>query len=571
MTVPDKKLPNLTIRQQAELVLRLPAEERAHFLLEAPKPMALVRALPDSDFYLTVREVGPAGALPLLVLASASQTQHLLDLESWRRDRFDPLRCGAWVALLVEAGEATILRFARTIDDETLILLFRLWAKVKPLEIDHEEPTKGHGITEVGDERGFISPDGANLFSPERTEHAIAARRLAEAIYGDDRDRYLGIVRSALFELPSEVEETALRWRASRLEEHGYPTWEEALSIYAPPEAASPAPPGPPPAPPQVDRDALAAPRSALRVFGPSALIVHAVDAMSSEDRERVLFGLMALANRVLVADGADAGSVETHTRVLERAGAYVGLALESRGIRDGAAAAPVLIEVSAVELFREGYALAVALQSRARLMLKTGWGRGAAKAEELIDPPLRARVRALLLARPLYVAFADGEEGAAARDFRTLAEIDETKVTLELCEALGETLLSRRGLTAADLLNEERRAFEDTPRFSTLLLTALAWHAVRGELRVDRLPTEVVADFLRTTASRRTADPEAPARGMIRLVEALEADAELARRPSATLRAFGTTCLDRLAADCANLDPGTPVTPRVVGCLRLA
>jgi hypothetical protein len=103
------------------------------------------------------------------------------------------------------------------------------------------------------------------------------------------------------------------------------------------------------------------------------------------------------------------------------------------------------------------------------------------------------------------------------------------------------------------------------------LLLTALAWHATKGELRVDRIPSELVADFLRTTASRRTADPEAPARAMTRLIDALVGDAELSRRPAATLRAFATTCLDRLAADCGNLDPGTPATPRVVGCLRLA
>ena len=64
-------LANADIRQQAERVLGLPAEERARFLLEAPKPMALVRALPDGEFYLTVREVGPQGALPLLALASA--------------------------------------------------------------------------------------------------------------------------------------------------------------------------------------------------------------------------------------------------------------------------------------------------------------------------------------------------------------------------------------------------------------------------------------------------------------------------------------------------------------------
>ena len=565
------KADKLELRQQAELALRLPAEDRAKYLLESPKPMALVRALPDGDFYLTAREVGPQGALPLLELASPSQIAHLLDLESWRRDRFDALRSGAWVALLAEAGEATLLRFVRTIDDETLILLFRSWANVRPLDIDHEEPTRGHGVGDVGDERGFIAPDGAHLLAPERTEHAIAARRLAEAIYLDDRDRYLGIIRAALFELPSEVEETALHWRASRLEEHGYPTWDEALSIYAAPEAKTSVLAAPPRPESPSESAALTAPRAALRVLGADGLIVRGVEALDSADRERVLFGLMALANRVLVADGDDAGSIEAHRRVLERAGSYVGLALESRGTRDASSAAAILREASPVDLFREGYALAADLKSRAVRMLRAGWGGNHAKAGELIDAPLAARVRGLLLPRPLYVALADEASPADTRDFRTLAEIDETRVTLELCEALGDTLLTRRGVSASDLMTEERRAFEDAPRFSTLLLTALAWHAIRGEARIDRLPSELVADFLRTTASRRTADPDAPARAMSRLVDALVDEAELTPRPAATLRAFGTTCLERLAADCGNLDPGTPVTPRVVGCLRLA
>ena len=564
-------LANVEIRRQVEEALRLPAESRARYLLESPKPMALVRALPDGEFYLTAREVGPQGALPLLALASASQIAHLLDLESWRRDRFDALRCGAWVALLVEAGEATIKRFARTIDDETLILLFRLWANVKPLDVDHEEPTKGHGVGDVGDERGFIAPDGANLLSPERTEHAIAARRLAEAIYLDDRDRYLGIVRSALFELPSEVEETALHWRASRLEEHGYPTWDEALSIYAPPETYAPAPAAPPVPDAPAESEALSAPRASLRVLGQRSLVVRGVESLAHTEQERALFGLMALANRVLVADTEDAGSIEAHTRVIERAGAYVGIALEARGAKDGASAGAFLTTLNTVELFREGYARAAALQARARLMLKDGWGGGHAKAQELIDAPLVARVRALLLPRPLYLSFEAGQADEPARDFRSLAEIDETRVTLELSEALGETLLTRRSLTAADILDEEIRPFEETPRFSTLLLTALAWLTTRGEARADRLPSDLVADFLRTTASRRTADPEAPARAMTRLVDRLVAESELPRRPAATLRAFGATCLDRLAADCGNLDPGMPATPRVVGCLRLA
>lgn len=562
----QRKAP-LTIREQAELVLRLPAPERLDFFLDAPKPMALVRAIPDGDFYLTVREVGPQDALPLLALAAPSQIAHLLDLESWRRDRFDSVRCGAWVALLAESGEDALRRFAHTIDDDTLILLFRTWARVHTLDIDHEEPTQGHGITETGDERGFISPDGGHLFSPEHEEHGIAARRLAEVLFLDDQPRYAGLIRSALFELPSEVEETALHWRNSRLEEHGYPTWDEALSIYAPPESAAPSPPAPDPAD---DPDALAAPRVALRVMAADTLIVPAIGELDAADRERVLFGLTALANRVLVADGADAGSVEAHKAVMERTGSYVSVALELRGVRDATSAASVLARVPAIELFREGYARAAALQIDARFMLKEGWGQGHVDADAVLDTPLRARVRGLTLARPLYVAMS--EDGAAApRDFRSIAELEETRVTLALCAALGLTLLQRRGVTVAELVDGKRGAFEDVPRFSILLLTALGWHATRGELRVDRLPTEIVADFLRTTASRRTADPEAPARGMTRLIDALSQESKLARRSEAALRVFGTTCLDRLAADCGGLDPGTPATPRTVGCLRLA
>ena len=557
----------LTIREQAELVLRLSADERLRFILEAPKPMALVRSLPDSDFYLTVREVGPQEAIPLLALASTTQIAHLLDLESWRRDRFDPTRCGAWVALLVEAGEATIRRFARTIDDETLILLFRLWARVAPLDIDHEEPTRGHGVTEVGDERGFVSPDGANLFSPERTEHAPAVRNLAEMLFHEDRSRYLGIIRSALFELPSEVEETALHWRASRLEEHGYPTWDEALSIYAPPvKDATAAWPAPPP----VESEGPVAPRLALQAIGADTPIVPSLDALPPGDLERVLHSLTALSNRVLVADGADAGSMEAQRAVMERTGSYVGIALQARGVRDGAAGARALRDVTPIELFREGYAKTVALRTRARAMLATGWGQGYPKSEELLEAPLRARVRGASAPHPLYVQLADDGPGEP-RPFRSLAEIDETHVTLELCETLGEVLLTRRGTTSGALLAEEKRAFEDVPRFGTLLLTALAWHAGRGRIAIDRLPSDVVADFLRTTASRRTADPEASARAMSRLVDALAAESGLGRLSAAALRAFGSTCLGRLAADCGNLDPGSPVTPRVVGCLRLA
>ena len=92
----SQRVAGLSIREQAELALRLPARQRLELLLHAPQPMHLVRSLPDSEFYLSVREVGPTDGLPLMSLASASKMQHVLDLESWRGDRFDAERSGAW-------------------------------------------------------------------------------------------------------------------------------------------------------------------------------------------------------------------------------------------------------------------------------------------------------------------------------------------------------------------------------------------------------------------------------------------------------------------------------------------
>jgi hypothetical protein len=418
------RLAALSVREQAELALRVPPKERLELLLHAPKPMQLVRSLPDAELYLAVREIGPADSLPLLALSSASQILHLVDLEAWRGDRFDADRAGAWAALFLEAGEPVIRRFLRSADDEILALLFHGWIRVKPIEIDDAEPTRGHGETEAGNELGFLSPDGSHRFSPTIAEHAPAVRRIAEVFYHDQQERYLRTIWAAQWELTSELEEQALRFRQSRLEEHGFPTWEEALSIYAAPEGARTHPrvPEPPLA------DALASPRTPARVSGEEAWIAAAVDSLDGAARERVLHELVSLANRVLVADGADTGDPAAHRAALSKAIAYVRIAIEARGASDRASAARAIEEVPAAELFREGHAMAAALQPRARAIVrKAGAGTGIGA---LGEASLK-RLRALVEPRPLFV-----DPAGKLRDFRSLDEVEATRRELDRLEA---------------------------------------------------------------------------------------------------------------------------------------
>ena len=232
------RIERLTLGQKVELALRVPPARRLDLLLHARRPRDVVRALPDAELYLTVREVGPTDAMPLLALASTEQLLHVLDLESWRGDRFDAARAGAWLALVLDADERATLRVLHALDDEVLALLLRDWIRIEPIESENEmaEPG-GAGVSESGDERGQVTPDGHYRFSPSIVEHAPAIRRILQLLFVDDAARYDRLLWQALWETTSELEEQALHWRQSRLEEHGYPTLEDALAIYAPPSS----------------------------------------------------------------------------------------------------------------------------------------------------------------------------------------------------------------------------------------------------------------------------------------------------------------------------------------------
>jgi hypothetical protein len=535
-----QRVAELTIREQAELALLLPADQRVELLLHAPKPMRLVRALPDADFFLTVRETGPEDAMPVLALASAQQILHLMDLESWRQDRFDADRCGAWVALLLESGEPTVRRFLKHADDEVLALLFQKWIRAEQMEYEDGADIHGHGQSEAGNEQGFMTPDGEYRFSPSIPEHAAAIGKLLRLFYQEQPDRYQQAIWTARWELTSELEEGALRWRQSRLEEHGFPDWDEALSTYAPPAGVRVHPTPPEPS----DPDGLAGSRILLRILPAHGPIAAAINMLEDNVRERVLHETISLANHLLIADGCDTGDPAAHRAVLEKAAGYVGIALAKRGAHDPVSAALTISGVPVMELFREGHDEAVQLQRRAHQLSGKGWAAGHGRALELLDSPILERVRSLLLPRPLYVELDEEMSAGRVRDFASNDELEETRVSLEMAEFIGRLLVEGLGLDMERLIAEA-----GPPRFSTVLLTLLAWHAGEGELRSDPLPPERLEAFLSGGANLA-------GKTFAKLAEELAERLDLGGRQRALMQAFGRFCLKKLAEECESADP---------------
>jgi hypothetical protein len=161
---------------------------------------------------------------------------------------------------------------------------------------------------------------------------------------------------SAKWELGSDLEEHAWRWRQGRMADLGYVDFYEALSIYQWLDPASVKVDehtfvAPPPETPTELPAVLAGSLDEAGFFG-KALATLASDA----EVERLHGALVLLINKAMAADLVDPGDFEHGKEALGRAVAYVGLALEYLSRGDAARAGQALLSVALERIFRVGF-----------------------------------------------------------------------------------------------------------------------------------------------------------------------------------------------------------------------
>ena len=166
--------------------------------------------------------------------------------------------------------------------------------------------------------------------------------------------------------MPSELEETALRWRTGRLADLGYPSLDEALSWFArPPRTPAAAAPGLSARPPGFFLATLAA----------ASLLDRAFAALAPGVRDAVERQIVSAANAVLVADAVDPGDLDAVRAAFGAARAYLELGLEKLAGGDDGRAAEVLEETPVKRIFQEGFGRVLELRWRAERILAAAGG----------------------------------------------------------------------------------------------------------------------------------------------------------------------------------------------------
>lgn len=342
-------LARLGTRDQVALICETPLEHREALLRVLPEPERVIPELPEAELCFTVKAVGLADAGWVLEHARDRQIVAALDLDVWEGDEPVPARLDAWLEALSDAGEPTLLRAAKAIDPELLLLWLRDRVEVWLRPSDDWTPPPG-----------AQSLDSRFYLSPRREDDDLATLlRLLSNLFQNDYWFYFRCLQGVIWELQSETEEWALRWRGGRLQDLGFPSRREAIEVYSFVRAE--------------DRGKLPAsgPLEAigewpLPIWMPEIptpqetehVVLRAAAALDPRARRAFLYAFVALANKVAVADGLPLGDGESLPAAIEKAARIASRGLDHLARENRLTPDAVLRRTTLTWLFRVGASL---------------------------------------------------------------------------------------------------------------------------------------------------------------------------------------------------------------------
>jgi len=436
------------LREKRQQILSLPPREALDRILQDPQQLPLVHSFPEQDFYFLIHDIGPEDALPLLTLASEKQWDHIVDLETWQKDRIDLQSVSRWLGLLLDADQQRFIRWF--LEQKLEFIEFYLFRNIEVRVIDHDQDPSA-----LGDD--FFSIDGTffiRIIEPpannEADQMTNAQRegfltKLIKRLADFDHRTYQSVMLEATHLLPAESEEKCLHWRNVRLAEKGFLPFDEALGIYQPikPEHISQY---------QIERledqkQAPAAPsvsQYALQVLQDDNHFTRALASLAgSQALPDIEAEFANLCNRIIVADRKTVRDRDALQEIVNKACGFISLGLE-RLVKDlpemaSRQAAELFIKYPLTQIFRVGFGGVLELKWQAEKWLDRCWFAAADLRLTFWGEQWLGVLGGLLLKKPLF--YDNYATGVLYREFNRLEDILTTQALFNQIKAVDELL----------------------------------------------------------------------------------------------------------------------------------
>src|SRR5262245_35032701 len=210
----EQVLAALPIDAQVALVCEAPLAERGRILGLAPHPEALIPEIPPAELCFTIKAIGLADAAWVLEYATAEQSVAALDLDAWRGNEVDVATANEWLQAIARTSSEARVRALEALDAELLVLALRARIGVEQKPDDAE---------------GWLPPADSQTLEGQFHYWALAdgddladVRDLLRSLFESAYWSYFRLMQAIQWELGSDSEEWALRWRTGRLEDLGF-------------------------------------------------------------------------------------------------------------------------------------------------------------------------------------------------------------------------------------------------------------------------------------------------------------------------------------------------------------
>lgn len=482
-----KRLEKLPPREVGPYLMSLPAKQRMETILARPDAEAVVAALPEQDFYLTLKEIGPEDALPLLELARVDQITHVFDLEAWRRDRIVPGPAAQWLDRLYRASGRKLLAWLYQADFELLVSLFKKWLRVAHIPEDTDP-------TEAVDTLPKNTLDDQYFWEARYPQYEDLIRNILSFLFEAHYGFYKELMNQIIWALDAEVEEEAYRFHRGRLEDRAIPDYYDALEIYRAME------------PEEIPYDKLLLERDGEDRENPPAFALVAVPdgglfqrALEAVEDARLLETLQlemaSIANKVVVADALAPDDAEDLREAAGKAAAMVNLGLDLLTAGDTALAASALERVYLEHLFRLGHSRVAEIQRTLRRLTKSGWLSRWAFGPTILDSPWAERLEGLMGKTAKVTRLQGAERPRLVQSFiQDRRDLHDAVHWVQVAASLGpvfDALEVNPAQLAEELWAEGQVRILEEVTLGSLLFTAAAWSLLGESRRVEPLPVE--------------------------------------------------------------------------------
>ncbi|MGD9280469.1 MAG: DUF6178 family protein [Desulfobacterales bacterium] len=482
----------MQLQEKRRGILELPPEKAIERILDDPQPVALVHSFPEQDFYLLVNEIGPEDCLPLLALATDRQWEHIVDLETWQKDRIEINAVTRWMNLLMEADPGRFIRWF--LKDQLEFIEFYLFKNLEIRIREHDQDP-----AEFGDE--YFSLDDVYYLRfidiPTNTEsekltdeqRRVFLTRFAERLAAYDHHTLQSVLLEAAHIVPAETEADCYRWRSLRQAEKGFLPFDEAVGIYQPLTPAALAKKDKKFIGPETERiSSLPVPITPLRELKQDNLFTRGLQRIEAANTLQLVQTEFAnLCNQIVVADHRTIGGRQGLQEIVKKASGYISIGLERMLKKevDPARAAVLVTRHTLQDIFRTGFGAALELKWRAEKWLSKCWFTRADLKLTFWGEQWMGVVGGLLLKKPLF--YDNYQTGVLYREFAGLEDIRQTEAVFDQVVAVDDLL----SLMDIRLDSPPRYGFLT---FKNLLLTMWARHYRR--LKGERLKSLTLEQF---------------------------------------------------------------------------